>query len=426
MRLYNNICEGTVEIKEGDSIWRCQVKDGRPYHDRRYENGKLKYEYKQGHFRKRYNDNGKLAHIDRYRRDSLSALHGISTDYEAKWQGRCGVLSKMYKRSHVTWAKFTPHGAKKPLWNIRKDTRNLKIVFPDGTLKADFKNVSVNSINNYYSYNQQNKESFGSDEFTTYYHHTISKEDQDKMNNRKANPYFGYTHKDLKKEQHSNSDTRKWYRNGQLEYHKRVVQQESEGNADTLETWWYKDGQLKSRVENDIEVEAYTKKGKLFTKADKYENNQKQGVWLEKGKKYYYVNGVDLGKVMYQAKPEEMDATKVITEPNAQVRMALLKKIGMDLLLSKCNSELIHVQKDEHGNDMELRKIALPESGRSWNNEDDNLFMLKVHCPTTGQAYVLRVPPISKTCEDARQWTFRKGMNRQGVVEDRMKFKIEM
>jgi hypothetical protein len=65
---------------------------------------------------------------------------------------------------------------------------------------------------------------------------------------------------------------------------------------------------------------------------------------------------------------------------------------------------------------MELVKLsgfAIPE--RQWQDKHeyktppDRLFtdvvLLKVVCPSTGSIYVLRVPPNSTNCEDARRWT---------------------
>ncbi|MBI1784433.1 hypothetical protein HYR69_04750 [Candidatus Sumerlaeota bacterium] len=46
---------------------------------------------------------------------------------------------------------------------------------------------------------------------------------------------------------------------------------------------------------------------------------------------------------------------------------------------------------------MELRRIEVLS--------DEPIQLLKVECPSTGAAYILRVPPEMTRCEQARAWT---------------------
>jgi hypothetical protein len=221
----------------------------------------------------------------------------------------------------------------------------------------------------------------------------------------------------------------RWYSNRQLAYFRQNIAIAGTGGQQVTETWWYPNGQIMKKMEDNIKVLKYTRKGKLLTKADKMENGQKQGIWLEDGIQYYYINGVDIGREMYEMKPEEMDASKILQESNSQVRMALIKKMGADLLLSRSHAVLAHTEIDAKGNKMELYSIDLTSITtksllRNWG-EDDEIKLLKVICPSTQAHYVLRVPPHCATCEDARQWTFGKQLTRDGKAEDQMKFKIE-
>lgn len=133
------------------------------------------------------------------------------------------------------------------------------------------------------------------------------------------------------------------------------------------------------------------KNGKVFFKG-KEEHNQRVGEWVIKGKSYFYENGVQLPKELYNTPPEKLDPLKILKIPNAQLRMAMMHKIGTDRI-AECG-KVIH-------KDKEMRLYDIP-------NYDVKI--LRVQCTTTKAYYYLRVPKDSKKCEEARQWTFHVGM----------------
>lgn len=161
--------------------------------------------------------------------------------------------------------------------------------------------------------------------------------------------------------------------------------------------------------EGSYEVEIRDKQLLIVTKG-RYENRQKVGKWVENKKEVYYLNGVVVEKRLFNAKPEEIKPEDILDTDNAQMRMALLNKMGIELFMKKAKGKVI----DKDG-DNELLifplKYRLSEP-QSWNNNaivpltDTQLVILKVKCPSTGQNYLLRVPPIMTRCEEARQWTF--------------------
>lgn len=122
-------------------------------------------------------------------------------------------------------------------------------------------------------------------------------------------------------------------------------------------------------------------------------NNQRVGKWVENGKIFYYEHGVQIPEILYHTPADKLDVNKILRLQNAQVRMALMSKIGPERIADA--GKVIH----KEGN---MRLYDIP-------NYDVRI--LRVRCPTTKSFYFLQVPKDSNKCEEARQWTFHVGTN---------------
>ena len=156
-------------------------------------------------------------------------------------------------------------------------------------------------------------------------------------------------------------------------------------------------------------------------------NNQRVGKWYEKGKIYYYERGVRVPRKLYETPVEKLDPKWILSLDNAQLRGAFITKVGINRIVDKVKGRVIH-----RGKDMELVSIPIKpakdiaeefrfdiERGRM--SVDKELRILKVVCPSTKTNYSLRVPLETKTCEEARQWTFGVPIE----SKNRIKFALE-
>lgn len=145
------------------------------------------------------------------------------------------------------------------------------------------------------------------------------------------------------------------------------------------------------------------KQGKIVLMG-RWENRQKVGEWIEGGKKVFYERGVAIPAKLYRTPVEKLDPVKILTLPNAQLRMALCAKIGPEKIAG-CG-RVVH-------KDGAMRLLSI-------KGYDVNI--LRVQCPSTKAFYFLRVPKDAKECEEARQWTFGVG---EGVIDKPIQFAVE-
>ena len=113
--------------------------------------------------------------------------------------------------------------------------------------------------------------------------------------------------------------------------------------------------------------------------------------------------GVCVPKSLADAKPEDIDVYKVVSEKNAQLRAVLIEKIGMHRVINELKGEIIDEDKT---NDYSLINIRFADVEDKKFQGDKIINLLKVKCPSTGAYYTLRVPPGIKDVPTARQWTF--------------------
>lgn len=161
---------------------------------------------------------------------------------------------------------------------------------------------------------------------------------------------------------------------------------------------------------HDWELTIYDKAGSKVITQGCVKNRQKDGKWLELGQQKYYLSGVPVSKQIYEGDPANWDGYDVLRVPNAQLRCSLLNKMGYDKLLSKVNCKVI-----DHSTDGGQLLEVDTQTDVDLRGVDRLMRMVKVICPSTGQTYVLRVPPAITNYEQARQWTF--GMTEQSLRE---------
>jgi hypothetical protein len=125
--------------------------------------------------------------------------------------------------------------------------------------------------------------------------------------------------------------------------------------------------------------------------AGQMENNQRTGKWILNGQAFYYEHGVAIPKKLFDTPSDQLNPVDILKINNAQLRMALMEKIGPDRII-QCG-KIVH-------KDKEMRLYNIPKY---------DVRILRVQCPTTKSYYFLRVPKDTQKCEEARQWTFGVG-----------------
>jgi hypothetical protein len=160
----------------------------------------------------------------------------------------------------------------------------------------------------------------------------------------------------------------------------------------------------------NYEVVVYDTEGKIQAQG-KSEARQKVGIWIEDYNPKYYLVGVSVSEKMFNAKPEDMDPNEILNLDNAQLRTSLMTKMGMERFLKECKAELFHEDGDMQLYTLPVKQVKIND----WRQGDTILKLLKVRCPSTGTYYVLRVHPDTKTCEEAKKWTF--GFNPDDKIE---------
>jgi hypothetical protein len=95
-----------------------------------------------------------------------------------------------------------------------------------------------------------------------------------------------------------------------------------------------------------------------------------------------------------QRPSSEWESMRLLTEQNAEVRRALIQGIGYERIARELGARTVHTDRD-----MELLRITA-------DVDVEPVQLLKVVCPSTQHTHILRVPPETETCEQARHWTF--------------------
>jgi len=172
--------------------------------------------------------------------------------------------------------------------------------------------------------------------------------------------------------------------------------------------------------EPNYEIRLYDGRGRECSYG-KVESHQRVGVWRQGETNHYFMMGLPVSEQLYYAGPDELDPCEVLKTENTQLRAALMKKIGPEILLKKlpfaaCDADGENqLLKAEVKNIFTLDNESL-EQMRVRNRLDEQIAIAVLKCPSTGQLYYLRVPPRLKKVEHARQWLC--GVDIEGVEEE--------
>ena len=93
--------------------------------------------------------------------------------------------------------------------------------------------------------------------------------------------------------------------------------------------------------------------------------------------------------------PTSISMADVVAEANAERRRVLIERMGYDRFVAESDARLVDADTDPGGR-RELLRVALPEG--------EPLVCLSVRCPSTGDRYMLRVPPEVTRCHQAAAW----------------------
>jgi len=158
----------------------------------------------------------------------------------------------------------------------------------------------------------------------------------------------------------------------------------------------------------DYEIRLYDPRGNELGYG-KVANRQRTGIWRHGKAEYYFMMGVAVSKAMYYAEPDELDPREVLKTGNAQLRAALMKKIGPERLLNKLPFTACDTDGDNQLLRADIKRLfeseeeSLEHIGANIR-VDDTIAIVVLKCPSTGQLYYLRVPPRLNRVEHARQW----------------------
>ncbi len=95
-------------------------------------------------------------------------------------------------------------------------------------------------------------------------------------------------------------------------------------------------------------------------------------------------------------RPEEITASEVLEEPNAELRRVKMERLGIERFLRESDPEILDTDTDP-GGARKLFRVPL--------ENDEPLVCVAVTCPSTGRNYLLRVPPDITSCHASVAWT---------------------
>ena len=172
--------------------------------------------------------------------------------------------------------------------------------------------------------------------------------------------------------------------------------------------------------EPNYEIRFYDEQGRQYGYG-RIENHQRVGVWRQGKARHYFMMGVAVSKELYHSGPDDLDPREVLKTENAQLRAALMRKIGPERLLKKLPFVACDADGDNQLLKADVSKIFTPndhfmEQLRVRNRLDEQIVIALLKCPSTGQLYYLRVPPRLNKVEHARQWLC--GVDIEGIEEE--------
>ena len=166
----------------------------------------------------------------------------------------------------------------------------------------------------------------------------------------------------------------------------------------------------------DYEIRLYDARGRQ-SDYGKVSNRQRAGIWQQGKAKHYFMMGVAVSKEVFHAGPDDLDPRDVLKTDNAQLRAALMKKIGPERLINKLPFTACDIDGENQLLKVDINKIFAPDDESTIPiGFDEQLAIAVLKCPSTGQLYYLRVPPRLNKVEHARQWLC--GIDIESVEEE--------
>jgi hypothetical protein len=93
--------------------------------------------------------------------------------------------------------------------------------------------------------------------------------------------------------------------------------------------------------------------------------------------------------------PETISGQSVLKEENLELRRIMLERVGYERLMLEVGGLILDRDQDAGG---ERKLIRIPL------DDDEDIVMVAVVCPSTAHQYVLRVPPFVRSCHQAVAW----------------------
>ena len=118
--------------------------------------------------------------------------------------------------------------------------------------------------------------------------------------------------------------------------------------------------------------------------------------------------------------PDSVHVDRIIKETNIEVRRIMLERVGLLRFLKESNAQIVHKESSKeylsfqvHGSEEKSLKTTegvkvevQRELYRLELSGEEPIVAVHFICPPTGREYFLRVPPATKTCQEAVAWSF--------------------
>lgn len=119
----------------------------------------------------------------------------------------------------------------------------------------------------------------------------------------------------------------------------------------------------------------------------------KKAIEYSDGWGIYCIDGVIIPEEFGAVSPQAWQAANVLTHGNAEVRRALIQAMGYEKIIQDIGGKVLS----------QFREYELIDCG-TFLKEDENYLIIKMTCPSTGHIHAHRVPPTTKSAEEAITW----------------------
>ncbi|MDP2646546.1 MAG: hypothetical protein Q8P24_16525 [Desulfobacterales bacterium] len=168
-----------------------------------------------------------------------------------------------------------------------------------------------------------------------------------------------------------------WCRSGKVD----SQEQYQKGRLHGLRRMWHPNGQLKL-------VESY-REGRRHGECHMYDEMGRLT-----GQSYYIRNRQVPGRLYELSARGQLTAKDIIAIPDFHQRLLFLQELGYERFMAQVPHKTLQTDGDRT-----LIRIV-------WRRDEEPMVLVKVRCPSTGTYYALRVPPKTRTIQEAVGWTF--------------------